>query len=148
MADHCASSAGRWELDVANYHIPAMIVNLENGEQEHIKKLCSQIDVFPTLFAQLGWNYESNLFGKDVLKMRKSDERAFIGNYRKLGLLKGSELMVLGDQKQANLYQWDSIDNSLQSIPMNDGFLKETISYFQVADHLYNHNGLTLKANK
>ncbi len=148
MADHCASSAGRWELDVANYHIPAIIVNLENGAQEHIKKLCSQIDVFPTLFAQLGWRYESNLFGKDVMKMGKSDERAFIGNYRKLGLLKGSELMVLGDQKQANFYQWNSVDNSLQSMPMNDGFLKETISYFQVADYLYSNNGLTLKASK
>ncbi|OBX25406.1 phosphoglycerol transferase MdoB-like AlkP superfamily enzyme [Gelidibacter algens] len=148
MADHCASSAGRWELDVANYHIPTIIVNLENGAQEHIKKLCSQIDVFPTLFAQLGWRYESNLFGKDVMKMGKTDERAFIGNYRKLGLLKGSELMVLGDQKQANFYQWNSVDNSLQSMPMNDGFLKETISYFQVADYLYSNNGLTLKASK
>lgn len=147
MADHCASSAGRWELDVANYHIPAVIVNLENGAQEHIKKLCSQIDVFPTLFAQLGWRYESNLFGKDVMKMGKSDERAFIGNYRKLGLLKGSELMVLGDQKQANFYQWNSLDNSLQSIPLNDGFLRETISYFQVADYLYTNSGLTLKAS-
>lgn len=148
MADHCASSAGRWELDVANYHIPAIIVNLENGAQEHIKKLCSQIDVFPTLFAQLGWNYESNLFGRDVMKMDKSDERAFIGNYRKLGLLKGSELMVLGDQKQANFYQWKSMDNSLQSMPINDAFLKETISYFQVADYLYTNNGLTLKSSK
>ncbi len=148
MADHCASSAGRWELDVANYHIPAIIVNLENQAQEHIKKLCSQIDVFPTLFAQLGWSYESNLFGKDVMKMDKSDERAFIGNYRKLGLLKGSKLMVLGDQKQANFYEWKSMDNSLQSMPLNDAFLKETISYFQVADYLYSNNGLSLKANK
>jgi hypothetical protein len=82
------------------------------------------------------------------MKMGKSDERAFIGNYRKLGLLKGSELMVLGDQKQANFYQWNSVDNSLQSMPMNDGFLKETISYFQVADYLYSNNGLSLKANK
>lgn len=90
---------------------------------------------------------ESNLFGKDVMKMGKSDERAFIGNYRKLGLLKGSELMVLGDQKQANFYQWKSMDNSLQSMPINDAFLKETISYFQVADYLYSNNGLTLKAS-
>ncbi len=148
MADHCGSSAGRWELDVANYHIPALILNLKDAEPQRIEKLCSQIDVFPTLFAQLGWDYRSNLFGKDVLKMEKSEERAFIGNYRKLGLLKGSELMVLGDQKTANFYQWNKGDNSLQSIPMNEGFLKEAISYFQVADYLYNHEGLSLKLNK
>lgn len=148
MADHCASSAGRWELDVANYHIPAMILNLDGVEKQHIDRLCSQVDIFPTLFAQLGWTYESNLFGQDILKMEETDERAFIGNYRKLGLLKGHELMVLGDQKQANFYNWKRDDNSLVAKPMNQDFLKETISYFQVADHLYNNNGLSLKVNE
>ncbi len=145
MADHCASSAGRWELDVANYHIPGMIVNLEGTNAGHLDKLCSQIDVFPTLFAKLGWDYESNFFGKDVYKMERKDERAFIGNYRKLGLLKESGLMVLGDRKSAKFYRWDAKDNSLKALPLDDGFLKETISYFQVADYLYNHNGLKLK---
>ena len=148
MADHCGSSAGRWELDVANYHIPALIVNLKDAAPQKIDKLCSQIDLFLTLFAQLGWDYESNLFGKDIFKMENGDERAFIGNYRKLGLLKGTQLMVLGDQKTANFYYWNKADNSLKSMPLNEGFLKETISYFQVADHLYTHKGLTLKANK
>ncbi len=147
MADHCASSAGRWELDVANYHIPAMIVNLADSEAQHINQLCSQIDVFPSLFAKLGWDYESNLFGLDIFKMEKKDERAFIGNYRKLGLLKDSELMVLGDQKSANFYNWNNSDNSLKPLPMSQNFLKETISYFQVADYLYNNNGLNLKMN-
>lgn len=148
MSDHCASSAGRWELDVANYHIPAMILNLDAVEQQHIDRLCSQVDIFPTLFAQLDWTYESNLFGQDILEMEEKDERAFIGNYRKLGLLKGHELMVLGDQKQANFYNWKSDDNSLLAKPMNQDFLKETISYFQVADHLYHNNGLSLKVNE
>lgn len=147
MADHCASSAGRWELDVANYHIPAMILNPNVTKNEHIEKLCSQIDIFPTLFAQFGWDYESNLFGKDVFKMNKQDERAFIGNYRKLGLLKGDELMVLGDQKTANFYHWNKSDNSLEALPSNSEFLKESISYFQVADYLYNNDGLTIKMN-
>jgi len=147
MADHCASSAGRWELDVANYHIPAMIANLDGIAAQHIGKLCSQIDVFPSLFAQLGWDYESNFFGLDILKMEQSDERAFIGNYRKLGLLKGAELMVLGDQKSANFYNWERKDNSLKVVPLKSNFLDEAISYFQVADYLYNHNGLTVKRN-
>ena len=146
MSDHCASSAGRWELDVQNYHIPALIFNLPNFMPQKIDRLSSQIDMFPTLFAQLGWGYKTNLFGHDILKMQPEDERAFIGNYRKLGLLKGSELMVLGDQKQANFYQWDSNDNSLETRPMKTDFLKEIVSYFQVADYLYQNGGLQLKS--
>ena len=146
MADHCSSSAGRWELDVANYHIPAIIVNMQGVPAQNVKELASQIDIFPTLFAQLGWDYESNLFGKDIFKITKKDERAFIGNYRKLGLLKGSELIILGDQKKANFYQWNRNDNSLSDRPVNEDFLIEAVSYFQVADYLYHNGGLIVKA--
>lgn len=145
MADHCASSAGRWELDVQNYQIPALVYNLPHKEVGKITSLCSQIDVFPTLFGLLGWDYTSNLFGKDVLQMTPEEERAFIGNYRKLGLLKGNQLMVLGDQKNANFYDWDPSDNSLRSIPMDPSFLDEAISWYQVADYLYSNGGLKLQ---
>lgn len=146
MADHCASSSGRWELDVANYHIPAIVLNLPGNANMQIDKLCSQIDIFPTLFGQLGWDYRSNLFGQDVLKTRPEDERAFIGNYRKLGLMRDDKLLVLGDQKKASFYQWQRKDNSLQPLPLDQQYLKETISFFQVADYLYQSGGLTLKA--
>ncbi|KKN21495.1 hypothetical protein LCGC14_0924780, partial [marine sediment metagenome] len=79
MSDHCASSAGRGDLDVQNYHIPAMILNLPNATPKKIDKLSSQIDIFPTLFASLGWNYDSNLFGQNILSMKPEDERALIG---------------------------------------------------------------------
>lgn len=145
MADHCASSAGRWSLDVENYHIPAIICNAKNVAPQKVTKLCSQIDVFPTLFSLFDWDYSTNLFGENILQMKPEDERAFIGNYRKLGLLKNDKLMVLGDQKRSNFYQWNRSDNSLEELPIDDDFLNETISYYQVADYLYRNNGLKTK---
>lgn len=148
MSDHCASSAGRWELDVQNYQIPALIFNIPDAKFEKVNKLCSQIDLFPTLFSKLGWEYESNLFGVDILKMKPKNERAFIGNYRKLGLLKENKVMILGDQNKANFYTWNRKDNSLTSTPINQDFLENTISFYQVADYLYSNNGLKLKEEK
>tara|TARA_R110002049_G_scaffold12343_1_gene55460 strand:- start:3761 stop:5734 length:1974 start_codon:yes stop_codon:yes gene_type:complete len=145
MSDHSASSAGRWSLDVENYHIPAIIFNTKNMTPQKVDKLCSQIDIFPTLFSALNWDYDSNFFGQDILQMNKEDERAFIGNYRKLGLLKDNKLMVLGDQHQSNFYQWDRSNNSLKELPMNNSFLNETISFYQVADYLYRNDGLKTK---
>ena len=133
------------QVNVKNYHIPAIIYNLPNISARKIDKLCSQIDIFPTLFSKLGWNYESNLFGVDITKMKPEDERAFIGNYRKLGLLKDHKVMILGDQKKANFYSWKIDDNSLESIPMKKKFLNNTISFYQVADYLYSNGGLKIK---
>lgn len=144
MADHCASSAGRWALDVENYHIPALIFNA-GIKPEKVHKFCSQIDVFPTVFDLLNWDYTTNLFGKSILEMKPEDERAFIGNYRKLGLLKSDTLMVLSDQHKSDIYKWNRKDNSLNVIAERPSFLYKTISYYQAADYLYRNNGLKLE---
>ncbi|MCF8715702.1 sulfatase-like hydrolase/transferase [Joostella atrarenae] len=146
MSDHCASSAGRWELDINNYHIPAMIYNLPNIKPQEISRLCSQIDLFPTLFGYLDWEYTSNFFGKDIIKDSLEDGRAFIGNYRKLGLLNGDDVMILGDQKTANFYKWDNNTNELSKQKLSNSFLDKTISYYQTADELYISGKLTLKS--
>jgi len=146
MSDHCASSAGKWELDVANYHIPAFIYNLPHVQATKINTLCSQIDIFPTLFSTLGWEYKSNLFGMDILKMKPQNERALIGNYRKLGYLKDGKVLVLGDEETVNFYKWNAMDNGQQKIPMDESFKKIAISNYQVADELYHNGGLQLKS--
>ena len=147
MADHCASSAGRWSLNIDKYRIPAMIVNLQDVAPQKIEKLSSQIDMFPTLFSLLNWDYTSNLFGKDIMEMQKEDERAFIGNYRNLGLLKDKKLMILSDQHVANYFEWETDNDNLISKDMDAKMLDETISFYQVADYLYRNGGLKLKNN-
>ena len=77
--------------------------------------------------------------------MKPEDERAFVGNYRKLGYLKNDKVMVLGDGETANFYQWNPMDNSLKVLPLDEVFLKTTISNYQVADYLYQNGGLELK---
>ena len=145
MSDHCADSAGRWELDVKNYHIPAFIANFPNAKAEKVGKLSSQIDLFPTLFSLLKWNYNSNFFGKDVFTMTPQDERAYIGNYRKLGTLKDNKVLILDEQKNAHLDRWNPTDNSLSPLPADKKFEEHSISNYQVADDLYRNSGLALK---
>jgi len=142
MADHCASSAGKWELDIKNYHIPAMIINAPNIENQRIDKVCSQIDIFPTLFALFNWSYTSNFFGKNIFKMHPEEERAFVGNYRKLGMLKDNKVVILDDQKKASSYQWTPQTNALIATPKDNKLTNETISWYQVADYLYHSDGL------
>lgn len=138
IADHCASSAGKDEIDIANYHIPAFIVNLPKEQHQKIAKQCSQIDLFPTLFSLFHWEYESDFFGKDVLQ-DSFEGRSFVGTYRKLALMKKEQVMVLSDQKKQAFYNWDKADNRLRKIPIDKPFLEETIAWYQTADYLFTH---------
>lgn len=137
VADHCASSAGKWEINIEKHHIPALIYNLNNQKGE-ISNLASQIDVTPTLFGLLNWNYKSALFGKDVTKMKANEERALIGNYRTLGLLKGTVFTEINDRKKVNQYNWNSNNKTLNKIAKPiDSLKKLTISYYQTASERF-----------
>jgi hypothetical protein len=65
-----------------------------------------------------------------------------------LGLLKDDKLMVLSEQKVINYYDYKKEDNSLMSIPMDPKVLKKATAYYQVADYLYQNDGLKLKDNE
>ncbi len=132
VADHCASSAGKWEINIEKHHIPAVIYNL--GKAEKIDRLASQIDVMPTLFGYLGWNYDSNFYGKDINQTKPGDERAFLGNYRTLGLLKNNQFTQIDDRKKIKQFQVAADGQSLNEIrTKNNALVDETIAYYQTA---------------
>ncbi len=145
VADHCASSAGKWELNIEKHHIPAIIYNLPHAP-EKIHTLSSQIDVVPTLFGYLGWSYESELYGLDVNKIASNTARAFIGNYRTLGLLKNDTLSQLNNKKEENQFIWNSQSNDLKPITKSNIQLQNTtISFYQTASERFKNGQMKVK---
>lgn len=137
VADHCASSAGKWEINIDKHHIPALFYNLPVAPLT-INKLASQIDLVPSLFGYLNWNYNTNFYGVDLNNIKPGSERAFIGNYRTLGLLKNHIFTQLNDRKQITQYRYDNTVNTLTVLKTKDSSLvNETISYYQTASNRF-----------
>ncbi|TDS52433.1 LTA synthase family protein [Myroides indicus] len=142
IADHCASSAGKNAIDVKNHHIPAFIYNMRSIPNQKITKEVSQIDIFPTLFSLLNWNYTSQFYGKDIFDP-EYNTRSFIGTYIKLGMKKNEDVIILSDQKKINQYKW--IKDSLDETKMDIGFEQSIISNYQTADYLFSNKLLDEK---
>lgn len=144
VADHCASSAGKWEINIHNHHIPAIIYNLPH-QQERIDRLASQIDLMPTLFGYLGWSYNTSLYGKDINQTKQGDERAFLGNYRTLGMLKGNFFTQIDDRKAVKQFSVSS-DRSLSEMKTKNGTdISQTISYYQTASVRFKNGKMKAK---
>lgn len=142
IADHCASSAGKWEIAIDKHHIPAFIYNLPNQDPLRTDQLVSQIDIMPTVFGYLNWDYNTALYGKDIRKMKKEEERALIGNYRTLGLLKDSVFTEVNDRKKINQYIWNPETLEMSEMnTVNETLENLTISYYQTASERFK-NGL------
>ena len=139
VADHCASSAGKSELPVQNYHIP-LIIYAPGGQiaPGHIKTLASQIDYAPTLLGLLHWSYPSRFYGHDVRRILPEQAHALIGNYQKLGQLKSDdEFVVLKPLRAEASYVYDPIVKTLSVRPLDEETEREAIAYYQTASYLY-----------
>jgi phosphoglycerol transferase MdoB-like AlkP superfamily enzyme len=144
LADHCASSSGKTELPLDKYRIPAMIFSPEFVAPQHYTQLMSQIDVMPTLFELLHFNFTSKFYGQNVLD-KNYKPRALIATYQNLGLIKDNVLTILSpkqavkqlkltprfDKNLGEAFQLN-FDQELLETPRVD-LINETISYYQTA---------------
>ena len=141
VADHCASSAGKTELPVQNYHIP-LIIYAPGGQVApgHIKTLTSQMDYAPTLLGLLNWSYPSRFFGHDVRKIDEANAHALLGNYQKLGYLKQGDFVVLRPQRGSATYRYQLGSSTLTPALDNSGLREAAIGFYQTASYLYEHD--------
>lgn len=141
VADHCAGSAGKTALPVEEYEIPLLIYNPSLIPSQRVEKVCSQIDLAPTILGLLNWSYTSRFFGEDIVKMPPSAERAFIANYQKLGYLRANGLEILEPVRKEHFYEYDSERGGLSARLSNTNMLADTVAYYQTASYLF-RNGM------
>ncbi|WP_316812503.1 LTA synthase family protein [Pedobacter heparinus] len=141
VADHCAASAGKNEIDISKYHIPCIVLNLPVKGKLVIDKLCSQIDLYPTLFGLLGWNYESNLYGQNVLEPGYQ-ARVMLGTYQKLVYLKNDSLVILGPQQKTETFIYRQASNEQIPDPLSRSVIDQAMANYQTAYDLFKNGGL------
>ncbi|VAX13830.1 Sulfatase family protein [hydrothermal vent metagenome] len=134
VADHCASSAGEAELQFNKYLIPLLIYSPAHIRPKTVSTLASQIDVAPTLLGLLNFSYDSKFYGRDIFHTRPDEERAFIGNYQKLGYMKNGRLTILSPQKKVSAYRVDFKKSTTTPITPDANDLAEAITYYQSAN--------------
>lgn len=141
IADHCAESAGKNEIDISRYHIPAMIYNLKAQVPLTISALCSQIDLYPTLFGLLKWDFQGNNYGMDI-RLVAYRPRILLGTYQKLGYLRNDTLVVLSPRKAPQSYRYNFTTNVQTPVKTPKKISLEAISLYQSAYHLFKNGGL------
>ena len=143
VADHCSSSAGKTELPMDKYRIPAMIYAPEFVAPQKFSQVTSQIDVMPTVLGLLNFKYQSKFLGQDVFS-KNFVPRAYIATYQDLGFIKDNYLTVISPTKKIKQYQLVQkpntntttefniyyTENLLQDNPRKD-LVDQTISNYQ-----------------
>jgi len=147
VSDHCASSSGKTELPMDKYHIPAMIYAPSFIQPTNNNKLMSQIDLMPTLFGMLNFNYKDKFYGQNVLEDTYKP-RAFIATYQDLGFIKDNILTIISPVKRSKQFKLEQIKNPKLSSDFSiyyeetlmqskrDDLIKESIAFYQTASDM------------
>jgi phosphoglycerol transferase MdoB-like AlkP superfamily enzyme len=102
--------------------------------------MISQIDIPPTILGLLGMSYTSRFYGQDLFALEPGRERAFIGNYQKLGYLKRDQLVELGPKRSVVAVRPDyESDQEQPEIPADPALVDEAIRYYQTASYRFKH---------
>jgi phosphoglycerol transferase MdoB-like AlkP superfamily enzyme len=139
VADHCARSGGKNEIPVDNYQIPCILYAPKIVQPGTVDVLASQIDIAPTLFDLLNWQYTSSFVGRSVFKTKPEDERAFISNHMTLGYLKGDILVALEPGGKVNTYKVDPASHAEELVASRKPVVEEAITYYQGASSMLNN---------
>ena len=143
VADHCASSAGKTSLPLEGYHIPALIYAPGFVEPARISKVCSQIDLMPTLFSMLNFSYDSKFYGQNILS-DSYRERAFMATYQDLGYYADGILTILSPVKQIKQYKVTDLGNWMYQEELMSDYsqkqMKEAQALYQVANLEYSQS--------
>ena len=147
VADHCASSAGKTELPLDKYRIPALVYSPGFIAPQKYTQLMSQIDVMPTVMGLLNFNYQSKFYGQDVFQSDYKP-RALIATYQDLGLIKDNVLTIISPKQQVKQFQL-SLKPDQKTAPEfqlyynqvllkkeRTDLVKETVSYYQTASDM------------
>ena len=135
-ADHCASSAGRTEIPLNKYHIPALIYAPGFVEPQCVDGIVSQIDLMPTLLSLLNMSYDSHFFGRSIYD-KQYVNRAFIATYQDLGYLEGDVFTILSPVRRFEQYRVaPTAENPHNLEPMeekNRELVTRAVGYYQTS---------------
>lgn len=142
VADHCASSAGKTELPIEKYHIPAIVYAPGLVTPGRVDRLASQIDLAPTLLGLMHMSYTSRFLGYDLMDLEPGRERAFVSTYQNLGYWRGNTLVELSPQQQTSLSTVAAEQVKPDGDAVQQAALADAISWYQGAAWAYQHGGL------
>ena len=134
VADHCASSAGKTSIPVDKYHIPAIVYSPGFIQPRRVEKLCSQIDLMPTVFSLLHFSYDSKFYGQDILSP-DYNQRAFMATYQDLGYFSDDILTVLSPVRRVRQFdvteteKWRHTETPRET--QDEGLVKEAQAFYQ-----------------
>jgi phosphoglycerol transferase MdoB-like AlkP superfamily enzyme len=151
VGDHGARVYGAEQIPVASYRIPGLFLAPGDALRGRtFDRLCSQIDLAPTLLGIAGVSAATPFLGRDLLANPDAPGRAFVNHNHEIGMLTDDALVVLGLNRATAYYRRAGVASS-ELVRVKDRDVTpamrelhlDAAAVFQTADELFRSGAYT-----
>jgi phosphoglycerol transferase MdoB-like AlkP superfamily enzyme len=140
LGDHGARVYGSQQIPLRSYEIPILFYGpsvVDSGLR--VDRLGSQMDLAPTILDVLGLSYESQFFGRSLLRPDTGNNWALMSHNRDVSLLRNDTLVVLGIQNGVDVYRVDLVSGSQERLSIGDNaeIIHDAVAWYQTAFLMY-----------
>ncbi len=143
VADHNTRTYGNNLVPVHKFHIPAIILGPEITPSQYTK-LCSQIDLAPTLLDLMGMDVETPMPGRDLLQLPDSIPGRAIMQFHTINAFRNDNDVVILQPKSKAVQFYLENDTSFVAKPVNKQLEEDALSHIILASKMYNNQSYTL----
>ncbi|WP_299521702.1 LTA synthase family protein [uncultured Lutibacter sp.] len=149
IADHNTRTWGKDIIPVNKFHIPALIIAPNLDGELNYEKLCSQLDMPPTLLDLMGIDIETPMIGRNLFELNDSiPGRAIMQFYSTNAFRNGDDLIVLQSGKKPIQFKVSENDNLTPVERVNSELANDALGHIVTASYLYNERKYTLPESK
>ncbi|NQV78857.1 MAG: LTA synthase family protein, partial [Lutibacter sp.] len=149
IADHNTRTWGKDIIPINKFHIPALIIAPNLDGELNYEKLCSQLDMPPTLLDLMGIDIETPMIGRNLFELNDSiPGRAIMQFYSTNAFRVGDDLLVLQSGKEPIQFKVSKKDELIPAAKVNNELAKDALAHIVTASYLYNSMKYKLPENK
>jgi phosphoglycerol transferase MdoB-like AlkP superfamily enzyme len=137
IADHNTRTYGKNLVPVNKFHIPALIIGPNVPKGKAYDKLCSQIDIPPTLLDLIGMKLATPMPGRDLLKLPENISGRAIMQFHDINAFRvGNQVVVMQPNREPLQFELKN-DTVLDPVKLNPELAKDALAHVTAAAFLY-----------
>ena len=143
VADHNTRTFGDYLVPIHKFHIPAIILGPDVSPSIYAK-LCSQIDLMPTVLDLMGLDIETPMPGRDLFKLPDSIPGRSIMQFHSINAFRvGQEVVILQPKGETVQYHLEN-DTTHVKKPVDKKLEQDALSHIVLASKMYNDRSYRL----
>lgn len=148
IADHNTRTYGKNLVPINKFHIPALLIGPNVPKNKSYEKLCSQIDIAPTVLNFIGMDINNPMPGRNLMQLADNvPGRAIMQFHDNNAFRIENQVVILQPNKEPLQFEMKN-DTVLVPTRLNKEMAKDALAHITTASYLYKERKYRMKGQK